>query len=115
MSAFLGIGLVNRPLPFLTRMGTERRQVIGICMNQTKSMLVDPILDHVGFICIVKLSEKSFSARLIDVRGDGDQAELWFENRGGLRFMIQRRDVIQLWRARIQPPREGGGLNVHRH
>ncbi len=75
-------------------------------MNQSKSTIVDPITDSIGLIWVAKLSDRSFSARLIDVRGSGDQAELWFENRQGLRFMVQRRDVLQLWLAKKQPSRE---------
>ncbi len=75
-------------------------------MKQIKSTIADPITDFIGSIWIAKLSDRSFSARLIDVRGEGDQAELWFENKKGLRFMVQRRDVLQLWLAKNQPSRE---------
>ncbi len=70
------------------------------------NIIDDPIYGYLGLICVVKLSEKSFAARLIDVRGDGDQAELWFESKKGIRFMVQRRDALRLWLAKDQVPRE---------
>lgn len=76
-------------------------------MILNESTVVDPILDYRGLLLVARLFDKrSFSAKLIDVRGNGDQAELWFVARDGRRFMVQRSQVVEIRLARNQASRQ---------
>ncbi len=61
----------------------------------------DPIVAYRGYVCIVKLSDRSFAARLIDIRNGGQ--ELWFENSRGTRFLFNRADIRYMCKAKTQP------------
>ena len=54
----------------------------------------DPIEALLREICIVFANGTSFCARLVDIRGDGN--ELWVESKSGQRWMVQRKAVTSI-------------------
>lgn len=43
-----------------------------------------------------------FASRLVEVRGDGTEQELWFQNKNGLRWMTRRSNISDIREIREQ-------------
>jgi hypothetical protein len=68
-----------------------------VCNGLDKKILAssdDILVSLIGKITIAVRSDGfRFSSKLIEIRGNGPNPEIWFENRTGLRWMV-RRDAI---------------------
>jgi len=69
------------------------------CNGSDKNLvsLCDTLVLIVGKIVIATRGDGfRFSSKLIEIRGEGSNPELWFENKSGLKWMTRRDNISDI-------------------